>query len=85
MSDDAFWTAARQVDKWKTKADAAADRIAALEVQLAELTGALTDVVEMWDWWNVDQYDRDQSAVSDAIDAARDLLTRAGIIVGDND
>jgi hypothetical protein len=46
---------------------AAADRIERLEE-------ALRDVIDSWDWWQVDTYDRCQSVPSDAIHDARKTL-----------
>jgi len=51
-----------------------ADRIEALEAENARMRRALKDVVEAYQWWSVDQYDRDQSVVYDAIDDARAAL-----------
>lgn len=41
-----------------------------------ELVGALRVIVESWDWWQVDTYDRDQSVPGDAVYDARALLAR---------
>jgi len=48
-------------------AKAAVDRIKKLEA-------ALREVVECWDWWQVDTYDRCESVPADAIRNARTVL-----------
>lgn len=45
----------------------AADRIEQLEA-------ALRDVIDSWDWWQVDTYDRCASVAGDAIATARAAL-----------
>lgn len=54
-------------------AEARADRLAA---QLKEAVEAMSDIVEGWDWWQKDPYDRDQSVPGDAVEAARATLAR---------
>lgn len=52
----------------------AADEIERLRAESERLREALSDVVEAWDWWQVDTYDRCQSVPSDAINIARAAL-----------
>lgn len=42
--------------------------------EIMRLREALRGVVEAWDWWQVDTYDRCQSVPSDAIAEARAAL-----------
>lgn len=42
--------------------------------RIEELETALQDVIDSWDWWQVDTYDRCQSVPSDAIRDARKKL-----------
>ena len=42
--------------------------------EIARLREALSSLVEAWDWWQVDPYDRCQSVPSDAINEARAAL-----------
>lgn len=45
-----------------------------MQDRIVELEAALRDIIEAWDWWLVDQYDRCQSVPGDAIDKARAAL-----------
>lgn len=40
----------------------------------ARLIEAARDVIEGWEWWTVDEYDRDRGAVSDGIHDLRAAL-----------
>ena len=42
--------------------------------EITRLREALSSLVEAWDWWQVDPYDRCQSVPSDAINEARAAL-----------
>lgn len=42
--------------------------------EIERLRRMLTDVVDAWDWWQVDTYDRCASVPADAIAAARAAL-----------
>lgn len=56
-------------------------RLAAAEARAAEaedLHAALKDIVESWDWWRVDEYDRCITVPEDAIDEARKMLGLPG-------
>jgi len=69
MTDDLvkelrFWNGGYKSDE---KMKRAADRIEKLEA-------ALREVIECWDWWQVDTYDRCASVPSDAIREARKAL-----------
>ena len=44
--------------------------IETVEAENERLRGAISDIKEAWDWWNVDTYDRCASVVDDAIRAA---------------
>jgi asparagine synthetase A len=46
----------------------------ALRAERDRLRDALREVVEAWDWWNVDTYDRCSSVVADAVREARAAL-----------
>ena len=48
--------------------------IVTLGQEVGRLREALRDIVEAWDWWQVDTYDRCQSVPSDAINEARAAL-----------
>jgi hypothetical protein len=55
----------------------AADLIEAQAAQLQEARELMRDVIEGWDWWNKDQYDRCQSVPGDAIAALRAFLAKS--------
>lgn len=46
-----------------------------LYARVRELEAGLSGIIDAWDWWQVDTYDRCASVPSDAIDSARALLT----------
>lgn len=50
------------------------EEIVRLRAERDRLRDALTEVVEAWDWWNVDTYDRCSSVVADAVREARAAL-----------
>lgn len=39
------------------------------------LVKALQEIIEAYEWWSKDQYDRCQSVIHDAIEDAKSLLT----------
>lgn len=43
--------------------------------EIERLRDVLQDIVESWDWWTVDEYDRDRGGLADSIDAARAALS----------
>jgi hypothetical protein len=55
----------------------AADLLEAQAAQLQEARELMRDVIEGWDWWNKDQYDRCQSVPGDAIAALRAFLAKS--------
>lgn len=55
----------------------AADTLRLLDDNL-RLRSVLQDIVESWDWWTVDEYDRDRGGLADSIDAARAALAQGG-------
>jgi hypothetical protein len=54
----------------------AADLIEAQAAKLQEARELMRDVIEGWDWWNKDQYDRCQSVPGDAVEAIRAFLAK---------
>ena len=48
--------------------------IVTLGQEVGRLRENLRDIIEAWDWWQVDTYDRCQSVPSDAINEARAAL-----------
>ena len=48
--------------------------IVTLGQEVGRLRDMLSDVVDAWDWWQVDTYDRSQSVPGDAIEVARAAL-----------
>lgn len=50
-----------------------AERIDALWKENEKLKAKLADIVEAYDWWQVDTYDRCQSVLDDAIRDARSV------------
>lgn len=65
--------------KWMSEDDAALivearNALPALLARIEELEGALKDVVDGWDWWRVDTYDRCSTVPGDAIETARKIL-----------
>ena len=55
----------------------AADNLRLLD-EIERLRSVLQDIVESWDWWTVDEYDRDRGGLADSIDAARAALAEGG-------
>ena len=55
----------------------AADTLRLLD-EIERLRSVLQDIVESWDWWTVDEYDRDRGGLADSIDAARAALAEGG-------
>ena len=66
-----FWIAAKVAPSVQYVRD---DLLTEAQAENARLRGLLGDVIDGWDWWNKDQYDRCQSVPGDAIDAARAAL-----------
>ena len=46
--------------------------------EIERLRAALRSIVQGWDWWGVDSYNRCQSVPGDAIEEARALLMENG-------
>jgi len=75
----------------------AADRLAELEAKVAALSASPTEgeneallrltqeMVDAWDWWRVDQYDRCQSVPSNAVDDLRQALRATKTKGNEND
>lgn len=42
--------------------------------RLLSLVQPANDLVDCWDWWTVDEYDRDRGGVSDSIEELRSAL-----------
>ena len=55
----------------------AADTLRLLD-EIERLRGVLQDIVESWEWWTVDEYDRDRGSLADSIDDARAALPEGG-------
>ena len=49
--------------------------LAAERERLLSLVQPANDLVDCWDWWTVDEYDRDRGGVSDSIEELRSALT----------
>lgn len=49
-------------------------KLIAAEAKLREAVEVMRGVIEAWDWWQVDTYDRCQSVPSDAVREARAFL-----------
>lgn len=54
------------------------DDIDAMQNEIERLRSVLQDIVESWDWWTVDEYDRDRGGLADSIPAARAALAEGG-------
>ena len=54
--------------------DEVIELIRAQITEIARLKTLAKDMVEAWDWWQVDSYDRCQSVPGDAVDALRTEL-----------
>jgi hypothetical protein len=50
--------------------------IVRLRAEIDRRDELIQDVIESWDWWQVDTYDRCASVISDAIRDARAALAR---------
>ena len=58
----------------KPMCEDAADEIERLRAEVDRRDELIRDVVEAWDWWQVDTYDRCQSVPADAVREARAAL-----------
>ena len=50
------------------------DALAQENAELRALVQPAKDLVECWDWWTVDEYDRDRGGVSDSIEEIRTAI-----------
>ena len=73
LEDDLAKAETDLVKAWGYSSKQAVD-IVTLGQEVGRLREALRDIVEAWDWWQVDTYDRCQSVPSDAINEARAAL-----------
>lgn len=69
MSRDDYMQLLRERNKF-------AAEIERLQSELQEARTLMRDIVDGWDWWRQDEYDRCQSVPGDAIDAARAVLAK---------
>ena len=51
------------------------EELAAERERLRGLVQPAKDLVECWDWWTVDEYDRDRGGVIDSIEELRAALS----------